>query len=116
MEAGDRRPGAARPRRPPDGDLRRQRQHRHRRWPRRTRWAWASREDLSLVGYNDIPVVSRLPVPLTTVRVPFGAIAVNALTCSGGADGRRAAHHRRGADPHPPLDGPVSLTGRHLPT
>ena len=36
-------------------------------------------EDLSLVGYNDIPVVSRLPVPLTTVRVPFGAIAVNAL-------------------------------------
>ena len=36
-------------------------------------------EDLSLVGYNDIPVVSRLPVSLTTVRVPFGAIAVNAL-------------------------------------
>ncbi len=36
-------------------------------------------EDLSLVGYNDIPVVSRLPVPLTTVRVPFDAIAVNAL-------------------------------------
>jgi LacI family transcriptional regulator len=36
-------------------------------------------DDLSLVGYNDIPVVSRLPVSLTTVRVPFGAIAVNAL-------------------------------------
>jgi LacI family transcriptional regulator len=36
-------------------------------------------EDLSLVGYNDIPVVSRLPVPLTTVRVPFRQIAVGAL-------------------------------------
>jgi LacI family transcriptional regulator len=36
-------------------------------------------EDLSLVGYNDIPVVSRLPVPLTTVRVPFQQIAMNAL-------------------------------------
>jgi LacI family transcriptional regulator len=35
--------------------------------------------DLSLVGYNDIPVVSRLPVPLTTVRVPFGQIATAAL-------------------------------------
>jgi LacI family transcriptional regulator len=36
-------------------------------------------DDLSLVGYNDIPVVSRLPVPLTTVRVPFPQIAANAL-------------------------------------
>ncbi len=36
-------------------------------------------EDLSIVGYNDIPIVSRLPVPLTTVRVPFGQIAAGAL-------------------------------------
>lgn len=36
-------------------------------------------EDLSIVGYNDIPVVSRLPVPLTTVRVPFDQIARGAL-------------------------------------
>ena len=36
-------------------------------------------DDLSLVGYNDIPIVSRLPVPLTTVRVPFAQIAANAL-------------------------------------
>ncbi|MEQ3551912.1 LacI family DNA-binding transcriptional regulator [Pseudonocardia nematodicida] len=36
-------------------------------------------EDVSIVGYNDIPVVSRLPVPLTTVRVPFGQIAADAL-------------------------------------
>ena len=32
-------------------------------------------DDLSLVGYNDIPIVSRLPIPLTTVRVPFQQIA-----------------------------------------
>lgn len=36
--------------------------------------------DISLVGYNDIPIVSRLPVPLTTVRVPFNHIAAAALT------------------------------------
>lgn len=36
-------------------------------------------EDLSLVGYNDIPIVSRLPVPLTTVRVPFHQIARGAI-------------------------------------
>ncbi|MDR7126382.1 LacI family DNA-binding transcriptional regulator [Pseudotabrizicola sp. 4114] len=35
--------------------------------------------DISLVGYNDIPIVSRLPVPLTTVRVPFDHIAEMAL-------------------------------------
>jgi LacI family transcriptional regulator len=36
-------------------------------------------DELSLVGYNDIPVVSRLPIPLTTVRVPFQQIATSAL-------------------------------------
>jgi len=36
-------------------------------------------DDVSLVGYNDIPVVSRLPIPLTTVRVPFKQIAIGAL-------------------------------------
>ncbi len=36
-------------------------------------------EDLSLIGYNDIPVVSRLPVPLTTVREPFDLIARGAI-------------------------------------
>lgn len=35
--------------------------------------------DLSLVGYNDIPLATRLPVPLTTVRVPFERIASDAL-------------------------------------
>lgn len=36
-------------------------------------------EDLSLVGYNDIPLVSRLPVALTSVRTPFEYIASNAV-------------------------------------
>ncbi|APU22907.1 LacI family DNA-binding transcriptional regulator [Actinoalloteichus sp. GBA129-24] len=36
-------------------------------------------EDLSVVGYNDIPLVSRLPVPLTSVKVPFHLIAAEAL-------------------------------------
>lgn len=35
--------------------------------------------DVSLVGYNDIPIVSRLGTPVTTVRVPFDQIAVSAL-------------------------------------
>lgn len=30
---------------------------------------------LSVVGYNDIPLAARLPVPLTTIRVPFTEIA-----------------------------------------
>lgn len=35
--------------------------------------------DLSLVGYNDIPLARRLPVPLTSVAVPFDQIATTAL-------------------------------------
>ncbi len=35
--------------------------------------------DVSLVGYNDIPIVSHLPTPLTTLRVPFDQIALSAL-------------------------------------
>ena len=35
--------------------------------------------NISLVGYNDIPLVSRLPVPLTSVNVPFQQIAEAAL-------------------------------------
>jgi LacI family transcriptional regulator len=36
-------------------------------------------KDVSLVGYNDIPIVSHLPTPLTSVRVPFDQIASAAL-------------------------------------
>lgn len=36
-------------------------------------------QDLSVVGYNDIPLVARLAVPLTSVRVPFREIASAAV-------------------------------------
>ncbi|MGO7726339.1 substrate-binding domain-containing protein, partial [Rhizobium ruizarguesonis] len=36
-------------------------------------------QDISIVGYNDIPIVSHIPTPLTTLRVPFEKIASNAL-------------------------------------
>lgn len=39
--------------------------------------------DISLVGYNDIPLVAHLPVPLTSVRVPFDQIAGSALELLG---------------------------------
>ncbi|QYM93738.1 LacI family DNA-binding transcriptional regulator [Dickeya zeae] len=32
-------------------------------------------QDLSLVGYNDIPLVARLPVPLSSVHVPLDHVA-----------------------------------------
>ncbi len=35
--------------------------------------------DLSVVGYNDTPLAAHLAVPLTSVRVPFGAMAKDAL-------------------------------------
>ncbi|UYP18495.1 LacI family transcriptional regulator [Rhodococcus sp. Z13] len=35
--------------------------------------------DLAVVGYNDIPVVAQLPVPLTTVRSPAHDIGVTAI-------------------------------------
>ena len=35
--------------------------------------------DFSIVGYNDIPLASRLPVPLTSVRTPFDQIAAEAM-------------------------------------
>jgi len=69
-------------------------------------------DDISLVGYNDIPIVSHLPTPLTTLRVPFEQIAAAALALlqtlmplprlgpwigKVGCDGRfqRAAFYRR---------------------
>ncbi|MGV2108870.1 LacI family DNA-binding transcriptional regulator [Agrobacterium vitis] len=36
-------------------------------------------KEVSVVGYNDIPIVNHLPTPLTTVRVPFDQIASHAL-------------------------------------
>jgi LacI family transcriptional regulator len=36
-------------------------------------------DDLALVGYNDIPLAHLLPVPLTSVRIPFDQIAATAI-------------------------------------
>jgi LacI family transcriptional regulator len=36
-------------------------------------------DDVSIVGYNDIPIVRHLATPLTTVRVPFDQIATAAV-------------------------------------
>lgn len=49
-------------------------------------------KDVSLVGYNDIPIVSRLPTPLTSVRVPFDQIAGAALELL--ISGPQGAHDR----------------------
>ena len=35
--------------------------------------------NVSIVGYNDIPIVQHLATPLTTVRVPFDQIAAAAI-------------------------------------
>lgn len=48
--------------------------------------------DVSLVGYNDVPIVSRLPTPLTSVRVPFDQIASAALDLLN--NGPRGEHDR----------------------
>lgn len=57
-------------------------------------------KDISLVGYNDIPIVSRLQVPLTTVRVPFDQIADMALQLlNGDSDVRETACEVRVATP-----------------
>ena len=42
-------------------------------------------QDISIVGYNDIPLVAQLPVPLTSVRTPFDTIAATALLPTIGA-------------------------------
>lgn len=36
-------------------------------------------DDVSIVGYNDIPLARHFPVPLTSVRIPFDEIAANAI-------------------------------------
>ncbi|WP_292070067.1 LacI family DNA-binding transcriptional regulator [Brevundimonas sp. UBA7534] len=51
--------------------------------------------DVSVVGYNDIPLVSHLPTPLTTVRTPFGQIAATAMELLVQADAPDAPRIRR---------------------
>lgn len=42
--------------------------------------------DVSVVGYNDIPLASRLPTPLTSVHTPFDQIAAAAVDLLRGTD------------------------------
>lgn len=35
--------------------------------------------DVSITGFNDIPIAQHLPVPLTTVNVPYGELAAKSL-------------------------------------
>ncbi|WP_420395479.1 LacI family DNA-binding transcriptional regulator [Nioella sp.] len=52
-------------------------------------------EDVSLVGYNDIPLVRLLPTPLTTVRVPFDQIAFEAIDLLCGTVPRKESDVRK---------------------
>ena len=58
--------------------------------------------DVSLVGYNDIPIVSCLDTPMTTVRVPFDQIAASALDLlTHGSEGAAGPYAHCNADAHP---------------
>jgi LacI family transcriptional regulator len=60
--------------------------------------------NLSVVGYNDIPLSARLPVPLTTVRVPLAKIAHSAVELlNRRLDDTNSSIHRVAApNTHPP--------------
>ena len=70
---GGHRPGAgaAPPEGPTDGDLRRQRPPGAGRLPGRPRGAAPIPEDLSVVGFDDLPVAQWVGPPMTTVRQPL---------------------------------------------
>ncbi|KOG30408.1 transcriptional regulator [Streptomyces resistomycificus] len=63
-------------------------------------------EDVSVVGFDDIPVAAYVTPPLTTVRQPFDAVAQEGL--------KRLVHtiENPDADPLPPSDPPVDLIVR----
>ncbi|MER6154353.1 LacI family DNA-binding transcriptional regulator [Streptomyces sp. NPDC001868] len=63
-------------------------------------------EDVSVVGFDDIPVAAYVTPPLTTVRQPFDAVAQEGL--------KRLVHliENPDADPLPPSDPPVDLVVR----
>ncbi len=58
-------------------------------------------DDVALVGYNDIPLSQRLPVPLTSVRTPFDQIAATALDLMLATTPRRRSDPARDAHPDP---------------
>jgi DNA-binding LacI/PurR family transcriptional regulator len=63
-------------------------------------------EDVSVVGFDDIPVAAYVTPPLTTVRQPFDAVAQEGL--------KRLVHtiENPDAEPLPPSDPPVDLIVR----
>ncbi|SOD66841.1 transcriptional regulator, LacI family [Streptomyces sp. 1222.2] len=63
-------------------------------------------QDVSVVGFDDIPVAAYVTPPLTTVRQPFDAVAQEGL--------KRLVHaiENPDADPLPPSDPPVDLVVR----
>jgi len=63
-------------------------------------------DDVSVVGFDDIPVAAYVTPPLTTVRQPFDAVAQEGL--------KRLLHaiENPDADPLPPSDPPVDLVVR----
>ncbi|MFF4506786.1 LacI family DNA-binding transcriptional regulator [Streptomyces sp. NPDC001401] len=63
-------------------------------------------EDVSVVGFDDIPVAAYVTPPLTTVRQPFDAVAQEGL--------KRLVHaiENPEADPLPPSSPPVDLVVR----
>ena len=63
-------------------------------------------DDVSVVGFDDIPVAAYITPPLTTVRQPFDAVAQEGL--------ERLLHaiENPDADPLPPSDPPVDLVVR----
>ncbi|MFI1708692.1 LacI family DNA-binding transcriptional regulator [Streptomyces griseoruber] len=63
-------------------------------------------QDVSVVGFDDIPVAAYITPPLTTVRQPFDTVAQEGL--------KRLVHaiENPDADPLPPSDPPVDLVVR----
>ena len=51
--------------------------------------------DVSVVGFDDVPVAAWAAPPLTTVRQPLAAMAATAFRMlrDGGGDGTAQAHH-----------------------
>jgi DNA-binding LacI/PurR family transcriptional regulator len=52
-------------------------------------------DDVSVVGFDDLPVAAWAAPPLTTVRQPLAAMAATAFRMlrAGGGDGTAQAHH-----------------------
>ena len=83
-------------------------------------------EDISVVGFDDIPVAAYVTPPLTTVRQPFDEIArhglkrlVHAIENPDVETSRRPTHRSSSSSAprrHPRRTGPPCIRGRPRPT